>query len=72
MNEPEIKLGVDEHGNIECRVTNEGVLLTKAEKEFIAIHILHLFAENARLQAEIAKLREQMERMVALQERGGR
>ena len=49
MSEPEIKVVVDEHGNIEYRVTNEGVLLSKDEKEFIASHILHLYAENEKL-----------------------
>ena len=49
MSEPEIKVVVDEHGHIEYRVTNEGVLLSKDEKEFIAIHILHLCAENEKL-----------------------
>lgn len=49
MSEPEIKFVVDEYGRILYRVTNEGVLLSKDEKEFIASHILHLQAENAKL-----------------------
>ena len=49
MSEPEIKFVVDEYGRIGYRVTNEGVLLSKDEKEFIASHILHLQAENEKL-----------------------
>lgn len=49
MSEPEVKFVVDEYGRIGYRVTNEGVLLSKDEKEFIANHILHLQAENDRL-----------------------
>ena len=56
MSEPEIKFVVDECGRIVYRVTNEGVLLSKDEKEFIASHILHLQAENAKLRAYAQQL----------------
>ena len=56
MSEPEIKLEVDEHGRIECRVTNEGVLLSKDEKEFIIDHITRMQAENATLREACAEL----------------
>ena len=56
MSEPEIKCVVDECGRIVYRVTNEGVLLSKDEKELIASHILHLQAENAKLRELVADM----------------
>ena len=56
MSEPEVKFEIDEHGRIGYRVTNEGVLLSKDEKEFIIDHV-------TRMQEENAKLREQLERV---------
>lgn len=49
MNEPELKFEIDEHGCIGYRVTNEGVLLSKDEKERIIDHVMRLQAENAKL-----------------------
>lgn len=49
MNEPELKFEIDEHGCIGYRVTNEGVLLSKDEKECIIDHVMRLQAENAKL-----------------------
>lgn len=49
MSEPKLKLEIDESGRIECRVTNEGVLLSKDEKEFIIDHVMRMQAENAKL-----------------------
>ena len=51
MNEPELKFEIDEHGCIGYRVTNEGVLLSKDEKERIIDHVMRLQAENAKLRA---------------------
>ena len=64
MSEPEIKLVVDECGRIVYRVTNEGVLLSKDEKEFIASHILHLQAENATLERRIDELCIEKQRLL--------
>lgn len=49
MSEPEVKFEIDEYGRIGYRVTNEGVLLSKDEKEFIIDHITRMQAENAKL-----------------------
>ena len=49
MNEPELKFEIDEHGRIGYRVTNEGVLLSKEEKELIISDFLRMQEENARL-----------------------
>lgn len=49
MSEPEVKFEIDEHGRIECRVTNEGVLLSKEEKELIISNILRMQEENTKL-----------------------
>lgn len=49
MSEPEVKFEIDEHGRIGYRVTNEGVLLSKDEKEFIIDHITRMQEENAKL-----------------------
>ena len=54
MSEPEVKFEIDEYGRIGYRVTNEGVLLSKDEKEFIIDHV-------TRMQEENAKLREQLD-----------
>lgn len=58
MSEPEVKFEIDEYGRIGYRVTNEGVLLSKDEKEFIISHILCMQAEIAKLRDERTKLRE--------------
>lgn len=55
MSSPELKFELDEYGRIVYRVTDEGVLLSKDEKEFIIDHV-------TRMQAENAKLRELAER----------
>ena len=49
MSEPEVKFEIDEHGCIGFRVTNEGVLLSKDEKERIIDHVMRMQAENAKL-----------------------
>ena len=49
MSEPEIKFEIDEYGRIGYRVTNEGVLLSKEEKESIISNILRMQEENAKL-----------------------
>ena len=56
MNEPELKFEIDEHGCIGYRVTNEGVLLSKDEKECIIDHVMRLQAENAKLRALVADM----------------
>lgn len=53
MNEPELKFEIDEHGCIGYRVTNEGVLLSKDEKELIIDHVMRLQDENAKLREEL-------------------
>lgn len=58
MSRPELKFELDEYGRIVYRVTDEGVLLSKDEKEFIIDHV-------TRMQAENAKLRELVEDMAA-------
>ena len=49
MSEPEVKFEIDEYGRIGYRVTNDGVLLSKDEKEFIIDHITRMQEENAKL-----------------------
>jgi hypothetical protein len=49
MSEPEVKFEIDEYGRSGYRVTNEGVLLSKDEKEFIIDHITRMQEENAKL-----------------------
>lgn len=58
MSNPEVKFEIDEHGRIGYRVTNEGVLLSKDEKEFIIDHVARMQAENARLREELEFERE--------------
>lgn len=56
MSEPEVKFEIDEHGRIGYRVTNEGVLLSKDEKEFIIGHVVRMQAENAKLRELVRRL----------------
>ena len=64
MSEPEIKFEIDEYGRIGYRVTNEGVLLSKEEKEFIISNILRMQEENAKLREQIASFQELSQDMV--------
>lgn len=56
MSEPEIKFEIDEYGRIGYRVTNEGVLLSKEEKEFIISNILRMQEENAKLRESLRSI----------------
>ena len=56
MSEPEVKFEIDEHGRIGYRVTNEGVLLSKDEKEFIIDHVTRMQEENAKLRSICAEV----------------
>ena len=58
MSEPELEFEIDEFGCIRYRVTNEGALLSKDEKEFIIDYV-------TRMQVENAKLRELCEDMLS-------
>lgn len=58
MSSPEVKFQVDEHGRITYRVTNEGILLSKEEKELIIDRFTALQTENAHLRAKNDKLQE--------------
>lgn len=49
MSEPEVKFEIDEYGRMVYRVTNEGMLISKDEKEFIIDHITRMQEENAKL-----------------------
>lgn len=53
MSRPELKFELDEYGRIVYRVTDEGVLLSKDEKEFIIDHVTRMQAENAKLRDEL-------------------
>lgn len=58
MSRPELKFELDEYGRIVYRVTDEGVLLSKDEKEFIIDHVTRMQAENAKLREQIHWLKK--------------
>lgn len=49
MSKPEVKVTIDKYGRVVYRATEEAVLLSKNEKEFIIDRFSSLQAENAKL-----------------------
>lgn len=56
MSTPEVKCVMDEHGRITYQVTEEGVFLSKWEKEMIVSELDRLKADNAKLREFASEL----------------